>query len=96
MANYSFQNLSMNWNYPTPIRFGAGRIKELADACSSLGMSKPLLITDQGLANSDIVQRAVKVCLDQQMPCKVFSEVQGNPVGDNVIAGVEGLSCRRP
>ena len=23
-----------NWNYPTPIRFGAGRISELAEACA--------------------------------------------------------------
>ncbi|MAD61119.1 MAG: alcohol dehydrogenase [Myxococcales bacterium] len=89
MANHSFNNISMNWNYPTPIRFGAGRIRELAEACASLGMNRPLLITDRGLANSEIVQRAVQVCLDNQMPCAVFSEVQGNPIGDNVTAGVK-------
>lgn len=88
MASDSFKNISMNWHYPTPIRFGAGRIKELAEACTSLGMSKPLLITDEGLASSEIVQRAVQVCLDHQMPCEVFSGVQGNPVGENVEAGV--------
>ena len=25
--------LRANWNYPTAIRFGAGRIAELAEAC---------------------------------------------------------------
>ncbi len=39
-----------NWNYPTPMRFGIGRISELADACKSLGMKNPLLVTDPGLA----------------------------------------------
>ena len=40
--------LNANWSYPTTIRFGAGRIVEIADACASAGISKPLLITDRG------------------------------------------------
>ena len=39
-----------NWNYPTSIRFGAGRIAELPDACRALGMQRPLLVTDPALA----------------------------------------------
>jgi len=77
-----------NWNFPTPIRFGPGRIGELADACRELGMSKPLLVTDSGLADSDIVRRSVAVCEDAGLPCAVFSKVQGNPVEDNVTEGV--------
>jgi alcohol dehydrogenase class IV len=38
-----------SWNYPTQVRFGVGRIKELPEACKSLGMKKPLLVTDMGL-----------------------------------------------
>ena len=40
--------LSGNWNYPTLVRFGAGRIKELPEHCRSLGMQRPLLVTDPG------------------------------------------------
>jgi alcohol dehydrogenase len=39
-----------NWNYPTAIRFGAGRIAELAEACRTAGMQRPLLVTDPFLA----------------------------------------------
>ena len=39
-----------NWNYPTTIRFGAGRIAELPDACKTLGIARPLIVTDPGLA----------------------------------------------
>ncbi len=39
-----------NWNYPTLIRFGAGRIVELPEHCRALGMQRPLLVTDAGLA----------------------------------------------
>ena len=39
-----------NWSYPTAIRFGAGRISELAEACAAAGMKRPLLVTDRGLS----------------------------------------------
>ena len=39
-----------NWSYPTAVRFGPGRIKELPDACRVAGISRPLLVTDAGLA----------------------------------------------
>ena len=42
--------LTGNWNYPTTIKFGAGRIKELAAAVKSAGIKKPLLVTDPVLA----------------------------------------------
>ena len=42
--------LTANWSYPTAIRFGAGRITKLAEACDTLGLNTPLLITDSGLA----------------------------------------------
>ena len=35
-----------NWNYPTAIRFGAGRIAELPEACRAAGIARPLLVTD--------------------------------------------------
>ena len=82
-------SLKGNWNYPTAIRFGAGRITELADACRELGMSQPLLVTDPGLVDLPIVQNAVKVCIDAGLRCRVFSDVQGNPVETNVQAGVQ-------
>ena len=46
-----------NWNYPTSVRFGAGRIAELADACKALGIERPLLVTDPGLARPPMIAR---------------------------------------
>ena len=51
-------SLTGNWNYPTNVRFGAGRIAELAECCKSLGMTRPLLVTDPGLADRDIIKDA--------------------------------------
>src|SRR5690606_3190532 len=44
------QSLCANWSYPTRVRFGPGRVAELPDACQALGIARPLLITDPGLA----------------------------------------------
>ena len=51
--------LKANWNYPTAINFGAGRIAELADVCKSAGIKRPLLVTDTDLAKLPMVQDAL-------------------------------------
>jgi len=80
--------LKGNWNYPTSIRFGAGRIRELPEACRSLGMYRPLLVTDAGLAKLPMVTDTVRLCTEAGLACVVYSNVQANPVADNVMYGV--------
>ncbi|SLN41364.1 iron-containing alcohol dehydrogenase [Oceanibacterium hippocampi] len=80
--------LKGNWNYPTAMRFGAGRLKELPAACRELGMARPLLITDPALAKLPMIAEAVALCRDAGLAVAVFSEVQPNPVEANVSAGV--------
>jgi alcohol dehydrogenase class IV len=77
-----------NWNYPTAIRFGVGRIKELPDACRQLGMTRPLLVTDKALASLPLVTDTVALCEAAGLPTGLFAEAQSNPVGANVEAGV--------
>ncbi len=77
-----------NWNYPTAVRFGAGRISELADACASLGMTRPLLVTDPGLAALPMVSGAVADCAAAGLGVAVFHGLKPNPVGQNVTDGV--------
>ncbi len=77
-----------NWSYPTAIRFGAGRIKELADACRAAGIARPLLVTDAGLAKLAITARAIGLLEEAGLPVAVFSDVQSNPVESNVEAGI--------
>jgi len=80
--------LKGNWNFPTLIRFGAGRIKELPDACQTLGMKRPLIVTDPALAKLPIIAGAVRVLSAANMQSAVFSDMQGNPVEENVTRGV--------
>ncbi|MBC8338521.1 MAG: iron-containing alcohol dehydrogenase [Rhodospirillales bacterium] len=80
--------LSGNWNYPTSVRFGVGRIKELAKCCRNLGMARPLLVTDPGLAKRDIVLDAVAANMTGDMPTGLFSDIKPNPVGQNISDGL--------
>ncbi len=83
--------LRATWNFPTRIRFGPGRISELAEACRELGIGRPLLVTDQGLKQSEIVATAIEVNESAGLATGIFAEVQGNPVESNVHAGVEAF-----
>ncbi|NQV47798.1 MAG: iron-containing alcohol dehydrogenase [Rhodospirillaceae bacterium] len=83
------KNLMGNWNYPTAMRFGVGRISELADACKALGMKKPLLVTDPGLAALPMVSDAIKANDAAGLPTGLYSNVKPNPVASNVEGGVK-------
>ena len=80
-----------NWSFPAPIRFGAGRVSELPRACLELGIRRPLLVTDPGLAGLPMVSDAVASCTQAGLACAVFSEVRPNPVEANVHEGVRAL-----
>ena len=75
-----------DWGYPTPIRFGAGRIGELADACRSAGIERPLIVTDPGLAALPVID-TVRSALDL-LGHATFHDLKPNPVGRDVDAGV--------
>ena len=77
-----------NWNYPTTMRFGVGRISELADVCRTFGVSRPLIVTDPGLAALPMVSDAVAANKAAGVETGVFSEIKANPVGKNVDEGV--------
>jgi alcohol dehydrogenase class IV len=81
--------LSSNWNYPTSVRFGLGRITELAEVCKSVGMKKPLLITDPGLAVLPMVADAIARNGAEGLPTGLFSNIKPNPVSRNVDDGVK-------
>lgn len=80
---------SANWSYPTAIRFGAGRISELAEACEAAGIKKPLLVTDRGLASLPITTQALDLLEAAGLGRAMFSEVDPNPNEQNLEAGVK-------
>ena len=84
----SMTKLVANWSYPTAIRFGAGRVAELADACKAVGIAQPLLVTDAGLAKLEVTKRALDIMREGGLTPGIYSEVRPNPVETNLSRGV--------
>jgi hypothetical protein len=77
-----------NWSYPTAIKFGVGRISELAEHCKAVGLKKPLLVTDKALASLPITANALDVLEKAGLGRAVFSDVDPNPNEKNMTDGI--------
>ncbi len=77
-----------NWNYPTAIRFGAGRIRELPDVLTAAGIGRPLFVTDAGLAHLPLTEGVVAMLRAAGISLAVFSDVKSNPTQSNLEAGL--------
>jgi alcohol dehydrogenase class IV len=73
-----------NWNYPTTIWAGPGRIAELPAACTQAGIKRPLIVTDEGLIDAPMIKSALAALPD----CALFGAVRGNPASRHVEAGL--------
>lgn len=87
--------LTGNWNYPTAIRFGAGRIVELGEACQAVGIGRLLLVTDPGLVDNPMIAEAIGLVGAAGLPIAVFSDIAADPTGDDVAHGGEALRAHR-
>src|SRR5690606_6529719 len=83
-----------NWNYPTTIRFGAGRITELGQTCLDMGMKAPLLVTDPGLAALPMIASVMEHCHADGLGIGIFSNSKANPIEANVTDGVDAYRAR--
>lgn len=84
-----------NINFPTAIKFGAGRIKELAEWCKASGIMRPLFVTDPGLAAMPMVKAIVDDVRKAGLAIEMFSDVRPNPVEANIIEGVKAYKAGR-
>ena len=80
---------NFNWNYPTTMWGGQNRINDLYLACNQLNIKKPLLVTDDGLAKTQMVLNILEKLKKNNIKVNLFSNVIGNPTGSNVIEGVK-------
>lgn len=80
-------NLRGNWNYPTTIWAGPGRIAELAKACATAGIKRPLIVTDEGLTGAPMIKSALAALKNSAL----FGAVRGNPAQSHVEAGLRAF-----
>ena len=80
--------MKINWNYPTSVWVGENRIKDLAEACKNLNISKPLFVTDKDLINLDMTKKIILENKKKFNNLAIYSNFSGNPIGENVEEGV--------
>lgn len=85
--------ITANWSYPTAVKLGAGRISELADHCKALGMKRPLLVTDRGLASMAITANALDILEAGGLGRAIFADVDPNPNDRNLDDGVRAFKA---
>ena len=77
-----------NWSYPTAIKFGVGRIAELAEHCKAAGVKNPLFVTDKALATLPITAAALDGLGKAGLGRASFSDVDPNPNETNMAEGI--------
>ena len=77
-----------NWNYPTPIRFGIDRVKELSLFIDELKISNPLIVTDPQFREVAQFKGIIDSLNNSNKNYSIFSEIKGNPTGTNIRDGV--------
>ena len=89
-------SITGNWSYPTAIKFGAGRIAELPEACAQAGIKRPLLVTDRGLASLPITGATLDLLDAAGLGRAMFSDVDPNPNEANIGGRGRCLQSREP
>ncbi len=77
-----------NWNFPTQLWFGPGRIADLAAACMEVGMKRPLIVSDPGLSSLPMVTSMVTRLREAALMVAVFDCLQSNPTAENLADGI--------
>jgi len=75
-------------NFQNPVRFDFGAVKKLPDALKREGIARPLIVTDQGLRSSGLLERITDT-LDDNFQLTIFDDTPGNPTEDSVSKALE-------
>ena len=64
-------------NYVTQIQFDFGAVRLLRQECQRVGITRPLIVTDQGVKAAGVLHKALQALGD--MPHAVFDQTPSNP-----------------
>ena len=78
---------NQNWSFPTSIRFGPGRIKELSQICNETRMKNPLVVTDAGSRDLGLINDLLNDLEKNKLNVEIFSNISPNPKDDEILFG---------
>lgn len=83
------------FSFPTLVRFGVGVRHEIPVALKAEGLHRPLIVTDRGIVPLPFLQAIAQSLDESGLATAVFSDLEGNPVKSQVVAGVEAFQAHR-
>ena len=83
----SFFTTHQDWTFPVPIAYGPGRLMEIGEKCSLLGIKHPLIVTDKGSADLPFIEK-LETCLSKSnISFASFKKISPNPLDTDIVAG---------
>ena len=83
------------FSFPTTIHFGAGARKLVADHLKALGLKRPLLVTDKGLAALPLIADISADLGKAGLVPSTYGGIWGNPTGSQVMNGAAAYKAHR-
>src|ERR1700755_354656 len=81
---------------PTRIVFGPGKIAELGRLAAGLGAKRVLVVSDPGITAAGHTPRGVHMLEQASLSVQLFNQVKENPTTDDVDAGLAVAKEFRP
>lgn len=76
-----------DWDFPVPIRYGPGRLRDIGALCAAKGCSNPLIVTDRATASLPFVDALRGHLAKAGLRHGSFTDVSPNPADVEVVAG---------
>ena len=75
------------FSFPTTIHFGPGARKLVGEHLNSMGLKRPLIVTDKGLGALPLIADMMAALKSAGQSPAVYAGIWGNPVGSQVMNG---------
>ncbi len=80
----------VQFSFPTTVCFGPGALSRLPQCLRELGSAKPLIVTDAGLVQTDIISRVTERLEKKDIGFALFTDTHPNPLVSDVD---KALAC---
>ena len=78
---------NQNWSFPTSIRYGPNRIKELSEICQNKEIQRPFVVTDRGSGNLDLIKDILSNLQEDGLEPQLYTNISPNPRDTEVLSG---------
>ncbi len=88
-------SITADWGFPTRVLVGPGRLSETPELCREYGFTRPLVVTDPGVAGLAFTNGLMEALNGAGIEASLFTDVEADPKAATVEAGVAAFTRGR-